>query len=113
MQETVLLSLPLPQLQTLIVDAVNACLDNRAKNPSNVEADQLLTIEEAAAFAHLSKATLYGLVSRSEIPCMKKGKRLYFSKQELTTWIKSGRKKTNTEISDEADLQLSFRKKSR
>lgn len=69
--------------------------------PTQDQADQLLTIEEAAAFAHLSKATLYGLVSRSEVPCMKKGKRLYFSKLELTQWIKSGRKKTATEIAAE------------
>ena len=75
-------------------------------NPASSEADQILTIEEAAAFARLSKATLYGLVSRSEIPSMKKGKRLYFSKQELTEWIKAGRKKTVSEIAAETDSYL-------
>ena len=78
-----------------------------AKNhPFQAEADQLLTIEEAATFAHLAKPTLYGLVSRSEVPCMKKGKRLYFSKHELMEWIKAGRKKTIAEISMEANTYL-------
>jgi excisionase family DNA binding protein len=73
---------------------------------SQEEADQLMTIEEAAVFAHLSKATLYGLVSRSGVPCMKKGKRLYFSRKELTEWIRAGRKKTVSEIAAEADSYL-------
>jgi len=76
-------------------------------------ADELLTIEEAASFAHLSKPTFYGLVSRAEVPCMKKGKRLYFSKLELTEWIKSGRKKTNAEREVEAGTFLSNRKRKR
>lgn len=106
MQETILLSLPLPQLQTLIVDAVNACLDSRELNQPTPGPDNLMTIEEAAAFAHLSKATLYGQVSRSEIPCMKKGKRLYFSRHELINWIKAGRKKTALEIAADTDAYL-------
>jgi len=106
MQETILFSLPLPQLQTLIVDAVNACLDSREQNQSNPGPDKLMTIGEAATFAHLSKATFYGLVSRSEVPCMKKGKRLYFSRQELTEWIKAGRKKTLSEIAADTDSYL-------
>ena len=65
-----------------------------------------MTIGEAATFAHLSKATFYGLVSRSEVPCMKKGKRLYFSRQELTEWIKAGRKKTLSEIAADTDSYL-------
>ncbi len=69
---------------------------------SQVESDHLLTIEEAGAFAHLSKLTIYGLVSRAEIPCMKKGKRLYFSRKELVAWIKTGRKKTVAELDNEA-----------
>src|ERR1044072_2525173 len=67
------------------------------------EADQLLTIKQAAEFLNLSVPTLYGYVHRSEIPVSKKSKRLYFSKQELTEWVKSGRKKTVAEIAAEAD----------
>ena len=75
------------------------------------ETTDLLTIKQAGEFLTLSVPTIYGLVQRAEIPVNKRGKRLYFSKQELTDWIKAGRKKTVDEISKEADRHLSKNKK--
>jgi len=68
--------------------------------------DKLLTIQEAAELLHLSVPTIYGLVHRLEIPVSKKGKRLYFSKEELTKWVKAGRRKTIDEITSEAETQF-------
>ncbi|MFY9309740.1 MAG: helix-turn-helix domain-containing protein [Bacteroidia bacterium] len=62
------------------------------------ETDHLLTIQQAAEFLKLTVPTIYGYVSRNEIPFSKKGKRLYFSKQKLMEWGKTGRKKTIAEI---------------
>jgi len=70
-------------------------------NSPQPEADKLLTIKQAAEIIHLSVPTIYGLVQRSEVPVCKRGKRLYFSKQELTTWIMSGRKRTLAEIDED------------
>lgn len=67
-----------------------------------IEQDEILTIEEAATLVRLSVPTLYGLVHRKSIPVSKKGKRLYFSRLDLLSWIAEGRKKTNEEISAEA-----------
>lgn len=64
--------------------------------------DDLLTIDQAAEFLTLSKPTLYSKVSRRELPFMKRGKRLYFSKDELMGYLKAGRRKTNAELVDEA-----------
>jgi excisionase family DNA binding protein len=75
-------------------------------NQSFDEEDALLTVKEAAKLLSLSVPTIYGLVSRSQLPCLKKGKRLYFLKQELLNWIKSGRKKTVEEIQQEAENYL-------
>jgi excisionase family DNA binding protein len=74
--------------------------------------DELLTIAQAAKFLNLSTPTIYGKVSRNEIPVNKQGKRLYFYKSELAEWIKSGRKKTVSEIAQEADEYLANRKRS-
>ena len=60
--------------------------------------DVLLTIEQAAEFLKLSIPTIYSLVSKRKVPANKKGKRLYFSKDELTGWIKSGRMQTMSEL---------------
>ncbi len=111
MQETILISLPLPQLQTLIIDCVNACLDVRKDQTRQSEADQLLTVQQAAEFLTLSVPTIYGLISKGAIPCMKRSKRVYFSKTELIHYLKQGKKKTVSEIEAETDAYLSRHKK--
>ncbi len=68
--------------------------------------DDLLTIDQAADFLSLTKPTLYSKVSRGELPYMKRGKRLYFSKDELMGYLKEGRRKTNQEIEQEAGSYL-------
>ena len=74
------------------------------------QTEQLLTIQQAAELLSLSVPTLYGYVHRAEIPYMKKSKRLYFSKKELFAWVKTGRKKTVSEITAEADTYLKRKK---
>jgi len=69
--------------------------------------DQLLTIGEAAEFLKVTVSALYSKVSRQEIPVSKPGKRLYFDKKELKEWIRSGKKKTNAELRNEAEAKMS------
>jgi len=59
--------------------------------PQQTVPGQLMIVEDAARFLSLSRHTIYGLVNRNAIPYMKKGKRLYFTTEQLTTWLKSGR----------------------
>lgn len=73
--------------------------------------DELLTIKQAGDLLSLSVPTMYGLVSRQGIPCSKQGKRLYFSKEELLQWVKSGRKLTLSEIDSQAGSYLGTQKK--
>lgn len=60
--------------------------------------DELLTVEDAASFLSLSVPTVYKLISKGDIPVMKRSKRCYFSKLELLNYLREGRKKTNLEI---------------
>lgn len=88
-----------------------ALAEFRAENEKQIvepleNSDQLLTIDQAAEILNLTKPTIYTLVSRREIPVMKRSKRLYFSKNELIEYLKAGRKKTNAEIESEADQYL-------
>lgn len=75
--------------------------DQKAEQKPEVH-DQLFTIDQAAEFLSITKPTVYSLVSRGDLPVMKRSKRLYFSKDELTNYLKQGRKKTNSEIEAEA-----------
>jgi excisionase family DNA binding protein len=94
------------------LESIEQLLKAGNTNPTQDNND-LLTIQEAAAYLHLSVPTLYGYVSKSTIPFSKRpgSKRLWFSKQELTDWIKTGRKQTLAEVNAEVEQNLSRRKK--
>jgi excisionase family DNA binding protein len=97
----------LPQAVSLLHDKLNNIeLLLREGNSSTTTVDELLSITQAAKFLNLSVPTLYGKVSRKEIPVNKQGKRLYFYKAELAEWIKAGRRKTALEIRQEAEQYI-------
>lgn len=108
MDKTILISLPVEDLQSLIMDCVNVCLKHNTSSKTNSlnQNEQLLTVEDAAKFLSLTVPTIYSKVSRGELPFMKRSKRLYFSKEELLKYVKAGRKQTNAEIESEANLYL-------
>lgn len=76
-----------------------------------VDEDVLLNVEQTAKLTHLKVSTIYEKSRKSEIPCMKKNNRLYFSKHRIIDWIRTGRQKTNTEIAAEADQYLQKQRK--
>lgn len=90
------------------IDNITLLLQN-----SKLESKQndLLVIKDAAKFLNLSVHTLYGKVSRREIPFMKQGNRLYFSRVELIDYIKSGKVFSDREIEAQTDNFLSNSKK--
>ena len=98
-----------------LIEAIDyASKSTVSKNNQPITTDhpeQLLTIQQAAEFLSLSVPTLYSKVSKGELPVMKQGKRLYFSRTELMEYIKEGRKKSNAEIEAEAEAYLTDKKK--
>jgi excisionase family DNA binding protein len=100
------------QLSDLIQHSVRSVLSEATPQPTATtdQGEQLLTIQEAAEFLNLTVPTIYSKVSRSEIPVMKRSKRLYFSKLELISYLKEGRKKTMAETAREAELYCNTKK---
>ena len=104
----------LPEAVTMLtkeVSELKRLLIEKQEQPIINLPEQLLTIQEAAEFLSLSVPTLYSKVSKREIPVMKRGKRLYFSRTELLDYLKEGRRKTNAEIEQEAEAYLLNKKK--
>lgn len=99
----------LTQLRTDVSEIKRLLLEK--SNEHTPEGDTLLNIQQAAALLNLSVTTLYGYVSRAEIPVMKKSKRLYFSKKELFDFVKAGKRKTVSEIEADAENSLANHKK--
>ncbi len=93
------------------IQELNAKVDRllillQTDDPEKKDNDLILT-EEAAELLNLSINTVYAKVSKREIPFMKRGKRLYFSKSELTNFIKSGKVMTLGEIEENTSKLLS------
>ena len=75
----------------------------RVSSESSKENDDLGDITFASKVTGLAIPTIYSKSSKGEIPCIKQGKKLYFSKNDLLSWIKKGNKKMISDYKDEVD----------
>ncbi|WEK36093.1 MAG: helix-turn-helix domain-containing protein [Candidatus Pseudobacter hemicellulosilyticus] len=71
---------------------------------------RLLSIEQASKVVNLAVSTLYVKVCHSEIPYIKKGKKLYFEEDKLIDWVK-GDRHPETRHEGSLDYFDRFRKK--
>jgi excisionase family DNA binding protein len=96
----------LNNIETLLLDLKHL----PKEQPTQTQQDELLTVQDTAEFLSLSVPTIYGLISKGELPVMKRSKRCYFSKSELMDYLKQGRKKTLAETASQADQYLKSKK---
>ncbi|PSG87384.1 helix-turn-helix domain-containing protein [Aurantibacter aestuarii] len=65
---------------------------------NEIEKKELLTIKEVADFLKLTVPTIYGYTHRNLIPYIKKGRKLYFYKNEIEEWLMEGKKSSTREL---------------
>jgi len=112
--QIVLTEISPPELQQLLrqelenlLAAFNSQRQQQSQEPSRqIEAERLLTVQEAAKLLNLTVGTLYTLNQQGVLPSCKRGKRLYFSSTELIDWVKQGRRKTREEVQATASKYL-------
>lgn len=73
---------------------------------SNTSLPTIMNVEQIADYLNLTKPTIYGLVHKREIPHFKKGKRLYFDKENINQWILEGKVSTRKDIEEKVDEYL-------
>lgn len=114
MEQIILTSLPLKDLETVIIDCVNACLRNHKSHQPNLsqtnnalqEKDEILGIKEASSFLKLSIPTLYKYCGEKTIPYMKKRGEILFFRKELLKWAVEGRRKTINDLHQDTETWL-------
>jgi excisionase family DNA binding protein len=110
MEKTIFISLPIEDLQTVIIDCVNSCLKNSKQVHSEqpTETDRWFDLNELCIYHpdKPSKPTVYGWVNAGTIPVHKGGKKLRFLKSEIDNWLRQGKKKTLAETATEAENYL-------
>ena len=114
MEKTVFISLPIEDLQTVIIDCVNSCLKNSKQihSEQSTETNQWFDLNELCLYHpdKPSKPTVYGWVNAGIIPVHKGGKKLRFLKSEIDNWLRQGRKKKFAETASEAEQYCKTKK---
>lgn len=83
----------LPEAVTYLTEQVSAIKEMvLALHPPVSEEKSLIGIDEACVIIQKAKPTIYALVRKGIVPAYKRGKKLYFYKEELLQWVESGRK---------------------
>ncbi|HCE57068.1 MAG TPA: DNA-binding protein [Prolixibacteraceae bacterium] len=73
----------------------------------NLLKKEVLNFSEAAVYLEVSHSHLYKLTSSGALPAYKpNGKKLYFNRKELDTWLLSNKQVTTTEIEEQANQYL-------
>lgn len=87
------------ELETIIQASIRKVLGEQVSQ--NRASDEYLNVKEASAFLNLAPQTIYQFTSSRSIPFLKKGKKLYFSRDSLSKWLSEGQKKTGKELAAE------------
>lgn len=93
----------LPEAVSKLLDKVSEIQDQLQQQTHQPEKLTPVGIEEACRILGKAKPTVYALVRKRLLPCYKSGKKLYFFEKELLEWIINGKKKTISEIQENAD----------
>ena len=99
----IIIQLTSDELETVVQNAVRKAMSFQMTSVQKNE-NTLFSVVEAADFLNLATQTLYGYTSKRLIPFVKRGKKLYFQKEELEKWLLEGKKLTKAEI--EAGISL-------
>jgi excisionase family DNA binding protein len=87
----------LDSIKELVEKLISNQVASRKKNEM-----EIMTIDEASAFLFIAKQTIYGFVCKRQIPHFKRGKRLYFKRDDLLNWVLEAKVKTVKEIENDA-----------
>lgn len=93
------------------MEALEKALLEKNETPTT-PVDRWLNIDELKAYLpdHPAKATIYGWVSKREIPHHKGGKKLRFLQSEIDAWLSNGKRKSESELRDKANKYCETRK---
>jgi|SRR6185312_3215876 len=70
------------------------------------EKEEFITLKQVCELTGYASPTIYGLIGKNAIPHFKKGQRLFFDRAAIISWIREGKRKSQTEISANADARL-------
>lgn len=83
---------------------------NLTDGTCQIDSEKPMTVAEVASFLSRPQSAIYGLINKRSIPCYKRGKRVYFFKEEILAWIKKGKMSCKAEVDEMANQVIHGRK---
>jgi excisionase family DNA binding protein len=74
-------------VRTTAAALVEALLPAEGTTTTEAETDDVITVEECAAWLGVNKKTVYGAAGRGELPSARLGRRLLISRAAVTAWL--------------------------
>lgn len=72
------------------------------RQDNSIITSKIMDIEQLSSYLGLSKSHIYKLTSSHTIPHSKRGKRLYFDKETINTWVLENKIWTQDDIEKQA-----------
>ena len=100
-------------LQAFIRDIVNGAVQSaleqqhEQRSHEQIQSDhreEVLNADQAAAYLHIAKQTLYTLTSKRKVPFYNNGKKILFRRGDLDDWMNRGKQQEIRHISKEGQL---------
>ena len=93
--KTIMISFPIEEFQSIIIECVSNCLKQHqpVQSPVEDELPDIIDISEAVKETGYTEGYVYEMKGRGDIPYIQKtkGSALRFSRSELRAWMKAGR----------------------
>ena len=114
----IIITIEKDELEDIISKAVETALIQTGfvreqVNDSNDLNDLVMRSADVCKYLKMKISTLYQLTHRNEIPCSKKGKTLYFKKDEIDKWMSEGKQLTKYEHNFAREIAISVADKKR
>ena len=114
----IIITIEKEELEEIVSKAVEAVLTQsifvrEQNNNSNDVNDFVMRSSDVCKYLKMKMSTLYQLTHRKEIPCSKKGKTLYFKKDEIDKWVSEGKQVTKYEHNFAREIAISLADKKR
>jgi excisionase family DNA binding protein len=115
--EGVIITIEKEELENIVCRAVESALDNaglvREQNDEQDLNELVMKSPEVCRYLKMKISTLYQLTHKRKIPFNKKGKTMYFKKDEIDKWIAEGRQETVAEQNLVREMRISVANKKR
>ena len=109
----IIISIEKKELTNIITEAVKSAITDLQLQKEPIPEEDLMTVDMVCEWLNMKPSTLYQKTHYKQIPFIKKGKRLYFSKQKLKAWLLEGQKDTKVQEQQQAGESLSTANKKR